>query len=335
MIQTLLFIDSGDPREERIVDEISQFQHPFPHVLHVVDISKDPILKSEFGAKAPVLDIGIYRLIWPFKSSEIEIGFLKSYNRLIEATEKGNTVMIDRITKPMQMTKADRFSRWFSQHYMFLVNFFMFLYVFLAVCAPIFMHIGWDTPGKVVYKIYRPLCHQLAFRSFFLFGEQLVYPRALANVDGFLTYGEATGFNEYDLVTAREFLGSDRLGYKIALCQRDIAIYGTIFLFGLVFTFTGNKIKPLPWYLWLILGLGPIGLDGFSQLLGQSGLKIFQWLPFRESTPLLRTMTGVLFGLATAWFGFPYLEETVQENRVEMSLKTAITSQLANQRSNH
>jgi uncharacterized membrane protein len=150
-----------------------------------------------------------------------------------------------------------------------------------------------------------------------------------------MTYGEATGFNEYDLVNAREFLGNDRLGYKIALCQRDVAIYGTIFLFGLVFALTGKKIKPLPWYLWLILGLGPIGLDGFSQLLGQSGLQIFQWLPLRESTPFLRTMTGLLFGLATAWFGFPYLEETVQENRREMSLKTAIANQISDQRSNH
>jgi len=40
-------------------------------------------------------------------------------------------------------------------------------------------------------------------------------------------------------------------------------------------------------------------------------------------------MTGLLFGLATAWFGFPYLEESVQENRLEMALKYAIVNQIS------
>jgi hypothetical protein len=37
-----------------------------------------------------------------------------------------------------------------------------------------------------------------------------------------------------------------------------------------------------------------------------------------------------LFGLATAWFGFPYLEESVIENRREMQLKHSITAQINN-----
>jgi uncharacterized membrane protein len=226
------------------------------------------------------------------------------------------------------MTKADRFSRWFSNHYMVLLNLFSFFYIFMAVLAPTLMKIGWERPARVIYTVYRPLCHQLAFRSFFLFGEQLFYPRALADVDGFVTYGEATGFNENDLVTARQFLGNEVLGYKMALCQRDFAIYSAIFLFGVIFSITGKKIKPLPWYLWLIMGLGPIGLDGFSQLLSQTGLGIFDWLSLRESTPFLRALTGALFGLATAWFGFPYLEESVQDNRREMQLKHSITEQI-------
>ena len=198
----------------------------------------------------------------------------------------------------------------------------------MAVLAPTFMKVGLERPARVIYTVYRPLCHQLAFRSFFLFGEQPFYPRELASVEGFATYGEATGFNENDLTAARQFLGNDVLGYKMALCQRDMAIYGAILLFGLIFSATGKKIKPLPWYLWVIIGLGPIGLDGFSQLLSQTGLGIFDWLPLRESTPLLRTLTGAFFGLATAWFGFPYLEESVQDNRREMQLKYSITEQI-------
>jgi hypothetical protein len=38
-------------------------------------------------------------------------------------------------------------------------------------------------------------------------------------------------------------------------------------------------------------------------------------------------ITGASFGLATAWFGYPYLEESVLENRREMALKHAIAHQ--------
>jgi uncharacterized membrane protein len=114
----------------------------------------------------------------------------------------------------------------------------------------------------------------------------------------------------------------------MALCQRDIAIYGMILTFGIIFSLTGKKIKPLPWFLWILIGLVPIGFDGFSQLLSQTNLPFLDWLPLRESTPMLRIITGALFGLATAWFGFPYLEESVQENRRNLEKKFAIVNQI-------
>jgi uncharacterized membrane protein len=328
VIQVLLYIGEDDKRKTAILNNLSGLQSDFPHQLHIINISDDPILLNEFGEKSPVLDIGIYRLIWDFDESEIKKAFSKSTERLVDAESKGNRALIERISMPLNLTKTDKFSRWFSKHYMLIVNGFTFLYVFLAILAPVFMQVGWELPGKTIYKIYRPLCHQLAFRSFFLFGEQLYYPRELAGVRDVITYSDATGYDDYDLETARDFLGDETLGYKMALCQRDIAIYSVILLFGICFSLSGNKIKPLPWYLWLILGLGPIGLDGFSQLLSQSGFSFLNWLPLRESTPLLRTLTGAFFGLATAWFGFPYLEESVQGNRQEMQLKAAITKQM-------
>jgi len=332
MIQAILFTKEGDPQLDQIKRDLSKIQGDFPHQLHVVDIDRDPILLGEFEKKAPVLDIGVFRLIKEIDLTEIRSAFSKADARLQEARKKHNDVLVRQMTEPMRMSKSDRFSRWFSRHYMVLLNLFTFLYVFLAVLAPTFMHIGWEAPGKTIYKVYSPLCHQLAFRSFFLYGDQIYYPRELAGLDEILSYGEATGFNEFNITTAREFLGNEVLGYKMALCERDIAIYGAILLFGVIFTVTGRRIKPLPWYLWIIIGLGPIGLDGFSQLLSQSGLAIFNWLPLRESTPLLRTLTGGLFGLATAWFGYPYLEESVLENRHEMQLKHAIVDQIESSR---
>ena len=332
MIQALLFAVKDDPQTARIEGMLANLAKDFQHEYHVIEIDRDPVLLDEFGEKAPVLDIGVFRLLYPFDEGDIRYAFDKATQRLEEAKQRGNDVTVKRITQRLEMAKSDRFSRWFSNHYMVLLNMFTFLYLFFAFLAPVLMKAGVTGPAKVIYKVYSPLCHQLAFRSFFLFGEQPYYPRELASVDDVITYGQATGFNEYDLDTARDFLGNEVMGYKLALCERDIAIYGAMLLFGVLFSITGKKIKPLPWYLWILIGLGPIGLDGFSQLLSQTGWGLFSWLPLRESTPFLRALTGGLFGLGTAWFGFPYLEESVQENRRDMQMKFAIASQIEENR---
>jgi uncharacterized membrane protein len=331
MLKVILYTQIDDPNLIEIKEYLIALKDQYPHRLFIIDISQDPGLTAEFGPKAPLLDIGLYRLIWPFSHTEIEMACRKAADRLKKAQSTDDTAVIDRMTNPPYMTKSDRFSLWVSKNYLKFLNSLTFLYVFLAFLAPIFMKLGWEGTGTSIYKFYRPFCHQLAYRSFFLFGEQPYYPRELTGMETVKFYEEVTGNNPYDLNSARELLGDEYLGYKLALCQRDIAIYVSIFLFGMLFMLCGRKIKPLPWYLWLIIGLGPIGLDGFSQLLSQSGFALFNWLPIRESTPLLRALTGSLFGLATAWFGFPYLEESVQENRYKMQVKKAVTNQLSRQ----
>lgn len=331
MIQVTLFITNNDPNLDVINSRLDQVQDAHPHALNVIDINRDAVLEAEYKDKAPVLDIGVFRLVKTIEESEIRFAFEKAEERLQEAKSKGNDVLVRRISEPLEMTKSDRVSRWFSSHYMILLNGFVFLYVFLALLAPGLMKIGWQAPARVIYRVYSPLCHQLAYRSFFMFGEQVYFPRQLASVEGAQTFYQASGINENDIHAARHFLGNDTMGYKMALCQRDIAIYGAIFLFGLVFSLSGRKIKPLPWYLWILVAVVPIGLDGFSQLLSQTGWAIFAWMPLRESTPLFRVITGALFGLGSAWFGFPYLEESVLENRRDMQMRHAIVTQINEQ----
>jgi uncharacterized membrane protein len=329
MIQATLFITEDHQDIESILSDIHHIQAEFPHTLNIIYIDRDQSLLEEFTEQEPVLDVGVYRLLNSFDIEEIRFAFKKAYERLQEAQSKGNEALVNRMTEPVKMTGSDKFSRWFSKHYMVIMNSFTFLYVFFAVFAPVMMKVNWQTPAKVIYRVYSPLCHQLAYRSFFMFGEQTYYPRELAGLDDSLTYSQASGLSEYDIGAARDFIGNEFMGYKMALCQRDIAIYSAIFLFGIIFVISKNKIKPLPWYLWLLIGIVPIGFDGFSQLLSQTGLDIFNWISLRESTPLLRVVTGSLFGLATAWFGFPYLEESVLENRREMQIKHAIVQQLS------
>ena len=64
----------------------------------------------------------------------------------------------------------DRFVLWLSRHWLGVFNGAAALYVGLPILAPILMNIGATGPAKAIYVAYSPMCHQMAFRSFFLFG---------------------------------------------------------------------------------------------------------------------------------------------------------------------
>jgi uncharacterized membrane protein len=149
----------------------------------------------------------------------------------------------------------------------------------------------------------------MAFRTWFLFGEQAAYPRQAAGTD-LTPYGEATGLDESDFFGARAFLGNEQLGYKVAFCQRDVAIYGGMLIAGVAFALFGRRLKPLPIVAWVIIGIVPIAIDGGTQLL--QGFPVLSALG-RESTPLLRTVTGALFGSMNVLFAYPYLQESMAE----------------------
>jgi uncharacterized membrane protein len=135
-----------------------------------------------------------------------------------------------------------------------------------------------------------------------------------------MSFEQATGLDSSDYLTARGFIGNEALGFKEALCERDIAIYLSILLFGIVYAIAGRKMPPLPVILWILVGLIPIGVDGLTQFLSQPPFSIF---PFRESTPFLRALTGFLFGFSTAWFGYPMVESSMVETRRLLGLKLA------------
>lgn len=208
---------------------------------------------------------------------------------------------------------SNKVGSWLKRHYLNLINIALAIYLFLPLLAPVLRNTGQSEPADVIYRLYKPLCHQLAYRSFFLFGEQAAYPRELAGVDDLITYEAATGLDGDDMTAASEFRGNEQVGYKIALCQRDVAIYASLLLFGLIFALTGRKLKPLPWLAWIIFALVPMGLDGLSQLISQMDISALSWFAMRESTPFLRVLTGAMFGWFTAWFGLPSIEEIINE----------------------
>jgi uncharacterized membrane protein len=296
--------------------DLESLKAEIPHTLVELDVDSDPKLLREFGLDIPVVVTGPFRLKAPFSLQELRITLLAASDRERHINMVEKSPLLEQARQQAVWTKADGFSSWFSRHYMVLFNIAVTIYLGLAFLAPVLMKARLEIPATVLYKAYSLVCHQLGFRSFYLFGEQPFYPRAAAGVPGVLTFNQASGLSEgnsgQDLFSARNFVGNDQLGYKIALCERDVAIYGGILIFGLLFSLSGLKLPPIPWYLWIVIGIIPIGLDGFSQLLSQPPLS---FLPYRESTPTLRVLTGFLFGFTTAWFGYPVVEESMRDMR--------------------
>jgi len=95
-------------------------------------------------------------------------------------------------------------------------------------------------------------------------------------------------------------------GYQTCLCSRCLAIYTSILLAGVAVAFLrkNRHLRALPWYVWL-LGMIPMALDGFTQLFG-----------LRESNLALRLLTGVIFGVTTAWFLLPQIEEAANQEQL-------------------
>lgn len=188
---------------------------------------------------------------------------------------------------------VDRGVYWFARHWLALVNLVLLLYVVLPFLAPTFTALGWETAGQVVYLVYRPLCHQLPERSFFLYGEKVVYT---------LSELQARGLDpDLSFLARRGFVGNSQVGYKLAFCERDLAIYGSFLLAGLFFALTGRRWRPLPWR-WYAVLLLPMAVDGLTQLVG-----------LRESTWWLRLVTGGIFGAASVWVVYPHVETAMRD----------------------
>ena len=154
------------------------------------------------------------------------------------------------------------------------------------------MYLGAEGAATTIYRIYGPLCHQYPQRSWYLFGSQPTY--TIEQLKDVLALKGLYG---------GPYRAASLIGYQVAFCQRDTAIYGTIFLAGLLYGFLRRWMRPLPILAYLLIGIVPIGLDG--------GLQLF--FPGLESNPVRRVITGALFGLATVWFAYPYIEESAVE----------------------
>jgi len=295
--------------------ELDALRKEIPHQLVEVDIESEPTLAARYAERVPVVEVGPYTLNAPFSDLDLKVALLSARDGL-----KSNDVKATNVSRN-QAIRLNRGLLFFARHWLAAFNLAVLMYVGFPFLAPTLMHFGYQRQARWIYTVYSPLCHQLAFRSWFVFGEQPAYPRALAGTD-LISFGQATGMDENDYIGARAFLGNPTVGYKTALCERDIAIYGGIFLSGLAFAFLRKRLKPIPMWLWFVLGIMPIALDGGTQLISMLPIPGLAYiLPMRESTPFLRTLTGGLFGVMNVWLAYPYIEESFAETRALIAAK--------------
>ncbi|MBC7264186.1 MAG: DUF2085 domain-containing protein [Chloroflexi bacterium] len=170
-----------------------------------------------------------------------------------------------------------------ASHWLAMVNIAIGLLIGLSFIAPLAMELGLSQLGRLLYTAFIPFCHQQPERSFFLFGPQFTYSlRELVRLVG--------------PDVPRRYVGNTAIGFRLAICERDIGIYGGLLLAGLIFALLRERLRPLSvrYYLLLIL---PMVIDGSAQLLG-----------LYESTWWLRLLTGVLFSIATVWLVYPMVE---------------------------
>ena len=101
-----------------------------------------------------------------------------------------------------------------------------------------------------------------------------------------------------ELPTHSFFIG----GYQICLCARCLAIYSSLLLGGLLLAYLRKRrpVKALTVWMWILFIL-PMALDGGTQFFG-----------LRESNNALRVLTGLLFGLGTAWLTLPRMNATAE-----------------------
>lgn len=208
----------------------------------------------------------------------------------------------------------------------------------LPFLAPVLMKLGWSWGGNALYTLYGPLCHQMAQRSFFLFGDHAMYgvdqlPVAL------------TGNTGSDTLLLREFRGNETLGWKVAWSDRMISMYTGIWLVGVVYWLVSRfrPQRPIPIWLFGVLAL-PMVLDGGTHMISDMSGGLLEgfryhnsWLAsmtahafsegFYRGDALgsfnlwMRLLTGLLLAIGVVWFAFPYTDRYFRETIYEIDVK--------------
>ncbi|MCQ3972116.1 MAG: hypothetical protein DPW09_01575 [Anaerolineae bacterium] len=210
---------------------------------------------------------------------------------------------------------------WLAQHWLALFNGFFALYVGLAFMAPVLLAYGYTSIANMIYAVYRLDCHQLPSRSYFIAGEQVAFCHRHVAMYGTLLVGGLV----FNIVRSR--LKPPALRWAVFFLV-PIAVDGGLGLasewlhfmpismlwaIGLIAMGITSAIlhsrRYLTWHSYLFFAAGPLSLI-YLQYFG----------PY-QSNWSLRTITGIIFGLGTVWYGYLHLEAYFGQVRHRVNLK--------------
>lgn len=189
---------------------------------------------------------------------------------------------------------------------------FVFLYLFFAFLSPMLMKYGNYDLGVKIQKIYERFCHQRVERALFLFSERSLF--STYNDDIFKDEREDDRYTYLPDWLAKILeknydghgkWGNEEMGYKVAICIRDIALYGSFLIVSVIlqvlyYLFKFSKKISLRT---LMIMLSPILLDVFIQIL----IDIFSLIPTTHwfyDNWVRRILTGLIAGSSIAIYLF-------------------------------
>lgn len=234
--------------------------------------------------------------------------------------------------RPLYATRA------LMRHWLLIFIALYGVFNLLPFLAPVLMKIGWPGGGNAIYTFYSALCHQMAQRSFFLFGQHNMY--TLDQLPVMLTGNTGT-----DTLLLRNFRGNDVLGWKVAWSDRMVSMYAGIWLVGVVY-WGASRVRPQrPISIWRfgLLAL-PMVIDGSTHMISDTldGLTTgfrYQntWLAsltghvmsdsFYSGDALgsfnswMRLLTGLLFAVGAVWLVFPLMDRYARATLVDIDTK--------------
>lgn len=197
--------------------------------------------------------------------------------------------------------------------------------------APVAVKMGMPSIANLIYTLYSPVCHQMAHRSYFFFGDQLMYsPNQLSL--------EMTTDLTTNMLALKSFYGNEAIGWKVAWSDRMVYMYGATWVASVLFALVSRRrqVHRLSWAAFIVLML-PMTLDGVTHMLSDYSGGLFagfrytnDWLANLTNNSLpqwfysgdtlgsfnswMRLISGMGFGIAVVWMSFPLISREMFQN---------------------
>jgi uncharacterized membrane protein len=239
---------------------------------------------------------------------------------------------------PRRHLRMAYITRDLMQHWLVVFLVVYGIFNLLPFFAPIFMHWGWAAASNAIYDGYSFLCHQMAQRSFFFFGQKIMY---YANELPL----QLTGSTGTDTLLLREFRGNEIAGWKVAWSDRMVYLYGGVWLASAAHLVLSHfrRIKSIHWWVFGLLIL-PMMVDGGTHMLSDTTSGLFDGFRYRNEwlasltahafptsfyvgdalgsfNSWMRLVSGILFGCGVVGLVFPYIDRFNQESAQTLAEK--------------